>query len=180
MQKVTHNSIVHNGTVRADLTEAGRATRGARRHRSGQRPLEHPSGRGTCRDGIRTLDVVADPSLLEALPLDPGRQLIGSQCSGALVLAELGLRGRCRWCTDTTSRPFVEDRGVTVLDSPFHVEGSIATAGGCFASQISPLGRSAGHSAMPRRERRSTTWRRSREGRDGPARVATIRAGAPA
>jgi hypothetical protein len=38
-------------------------------------------------------------------------------------------------CTDTTSRPFVEDCGVTVLDAPFHAEGSIATAGGCLASQ---------------------------------------------
>ena len=36
--------------------------------------------------------------------------------------------------TDTTSRPFVEDCGVTVLDEPFHTGGTIATAGGCLAS----------------------------------------------
>ena len=84
--------------------------------------------------GIRTLDVVADPTLLSALPIDPARQLIGAQCSGALVLATLGLLGSMPVCTDTTSRPFVEDRGVTVLDQPFHTEGRIATAGGCMAS----------------------------------------------
>jgi transcriptional regulator GlxA family with amidase domain len=84
--------------------------------------------------GIRTLDVVADPTLLAALPIDPARQLIGAQCSGALVLATLGLLGSMPVCTDTTSRPFVEDRGITVLDQPFHTEGRIATAGGCMAS----------------------------------------------
>ncbi|GLW02424.1 hypothetical protein Slala05_60540 [Streptomyces lavendulae subsp. lavendulae] len=38
-------------------------------------------------------------------------------------------------CTDTTSRPFVEACGVTMLDAPFHTEGNIATAGGCRASR---------------------------------------------
>lgn len=79
--------------------------------------------------------MVADPALLDSLTLDPTRQLIGSQCSGALVLARLGLLGSMPACTDTTSRPFVEDRGITVLDAPFHAEGPIATAGGCLASQ---------------------------------------------
>ncbi|MFD3437978.1 AraC family transcriptional regulator, partial [Streptomyces sp. NPDC058685] len=31
--------------------------------------------------------------------------------------------------------PFVEALDVTVLDTPFHSEGNIATAGGCLASQ---------------------------------------------
>jgi transcriptional regulator GlxA family with amidase domain len=84
--------------------------------------------------GIRTLDVVADPTLLAALPLDPSRQSIGAQCSGALVLAKLGLLGSMPVSTDTTSRPFVEECGVRVLDAPFHSSGSIATAGGCLAS----------------------------------------------
>jgi len=84
--------------------------------------------------GIRTRDIVADPALFGALPLDPSRQLIGAQCSGALVLAKLGLLGSMPVCTDTTSRPFVEDCGVRVLDTPFHTEGPIATAGGCLAS----------------------------------------------
>jgi transcriptional regulator GlxA family with amidase domain len=84
--------------------------------------------------GIRTRDIVADPTALSALRIDPSRQLVGAQCSGALVLATLGLLGSMPVCTDTVSRPFVEERGITVLDRPFHAEGSIATAGGCLAS----------------------------------------------
>jgi transcriptional regulator GlxA family with amidase domain len=84
--------------------------------------------------GIRTRDIVADPTMMSTLPLDPARQLIGAQCSGALVLATLGLLGSMPVCTDTTTRPFVEERGIRVLDQPFHAEGPIATAGGCLAS----------------------------------------------
>lgn len=103
----------------------------------GQRPLDFITEADVVLvgSGIKTRDVVEDRSLLAALPLDPARQLIGSQCSGALVLAKLGLLGSMPVCTDTTSRPFVEEAGVTVLDAPFHAEGPIATAGGCFASQ---------------------------------------------
>lgn len=85
--------------------------------------------------GIKTRDVVADDRLLAALPLDPARQLIGSQCSGALVLAKLGILGTMPACTDMTTRPWVEACDITVLDAPFHAEGNIATAGGCLASQ---------------------------------------------
>ncbi|MFI9809466.1 DJ-1/PfpI family protein [Streptomyces sp. NPDC052301] len=85
--------------------------------------------------GVKTIDVVGDDRLLSRLVLDPSRQLIGSQCSGALVLARLGLLSNMPACTDMKSRPFVEACGVTVLDEPFHAEGNIATAGGCLASQ---------------------------------------------
>ena len=85
--------------------------------------------------GIRTRDVVADDRLIASIPLDPTRQLIGSQCSGALVLAHLGLLASIPACTDTVSRPWVEACGVEVLDAPFHSAGNIATAGGCLASQ---------------------------------------------
>ncbi|MFE4517029.1 DJ-1/PfpI family protein [Kitasatospora sp. NPDC056783] len=104
---------------------------------TGQRPMEFVAEADVVLigSGVKTRDVVADNRLLSALPLDPARQLIGSQCSGALVLAHLGLLEGRPACTDRTSRPFVEARGVTVLDAPFHVEGNIATAGGCLASQ---------------------------------------------
>jgi transcriptional regulator GlxA family with amidase domain len=85
--------------------------------------------------GIKTRDVVADDRLIASIPLDPTRQLIGSQCSGALVLARLGLLASMPACTDTVSRPWVEACGVEVLDAPFHAVGNIATAGGCLASQ---------------------------------------------
>ncbi|MER7176703.1 DJ-1/PfpI family protein [Streptomyces mesophilus] len=104
---------------------------------TGQRPLEFMAEADVVLigSGIRTRDVVADDQLVSRLTLDPARQLIGSQCSGALVLSRLGLLGSMPACTDNTSRPFVEASGVTVLDAPFHSEGNIATAGGCLASQ---------------------------------------------
>ena len=41
--------------------------------------------------GSRTREYAADPGFLATLRLDPQRQLVGSQCSGALLLARLGL-----------------------------------------------------------------------------------------
>ena len=38
-------------------------------------------------------------------------------------------------CTDSTTRPWVVEAGVRVVDEPFRGEGRIATAGGCMASQ---------------------------------------------
>ncbi|MEV0273423.1 AraC family transcriptional regulator [Hamadaea sp. NPDC050747] len=104
---------------------------------AGQRPMEFVTEAEVVLigSGIKTRDVVADDQLISRLPLDPARQLIGSQCSGALVLARLGLLGDMPACTDMISRPYVEACGVTVLDTPFHAEGNIATAGGCLASQ---------------------------------------------
>ncbi|MCT7304847.1 DJ-1/PfpI family protein [Ralstonia wenshanensis] len=84
--------------------------------------------------GIRTRDVVADPALMARLALDPSRQLIGAQCSGTLVLAKLGLLGSVPACTDLTTKPWVQEAGVQVLNQPFYANGNVATAGGCFAS----------------------------------------------
>ncbi|MFI8392599.1 DJ-1/PfpI family protein [Streptomyces sp. NPDC085540] len=104
---------------------------------TGQRPMEFVTEADVVLigSGVRTRDVVADDRLISRLSLDPARQLVGSQCSGALVLARLGLLAGMPACTDRTSRPFVEAYDVTVLDAPFHAEGNIATAGGCLASQ---------------------------------------------
>jgi len=38
-------------------------------------------------------------------------------------------------CTDLTTKPWVIDAGVEVLNQPFFANGNIATAGGCMASQ---------------------------------------------
>lgn len=104
---------------------------------AGQRPLEFANEADVVLigSGIKTRDVIADDHLISTLTLDPSRQLIGSQCSGALVLARLGLLAEMPACTDVKSRPYVEACGVPVLDAPFHAEGNIATAGGCMASQ---------------------------------------------
>jgi len=85
--------------------------------------------------GIRTREIVEDSSLMSTLRLDPTRQLIGAQCSGTLVLARLGLLGSVSACTDLTTKPWLQDVGVEVLNQPFFASGNVATAGGCFASQ---------------------------------------------
>ena len=74
-------------------------------------------------------------ALLDRLQLDPLRQLIGAQCSGALLLARLGLLADMPACTDLTTRPWLVEAGVRVEEAPFHARGPIATAGGCLASQ---------------------------------------------
>ncbi|WP_104654677.1 DJ-1/PfpI family protein [Ralstonia insidiosa] len=84
--------------------------------------------------GVRTREVVADAELMARLALDPARQLIGAQCSGTLVLAKLGLVGNVPACTDLTTKPWVQEAGVDVLNQPFYANGNVATAGGCFAS----------------------------------------------
>jgi transcriptional regulator GlxA family with amidase domain len=84
--------------------------------------------------GRQTREVVADQELMARLRLDPARQLIGAQCSGTLVLAKLGLLDRVPACTDSISKPWVQEAGVEVLDQPLFARGNVATAGGCLSS----------------------------------------------
>jgi transcriptional regulator GlxA family with amidase domain len=85
--------------------------------------------------GVLTRDIVKDPAIMGELRLDPSRQLLGAQCSGTLILAKLGLLDGVSACTDLTTKPWVEEAGVSVLNQPFFARGNIATAGGCLASQ---------------------------------------------
>lgn len=85
--------------------------------------------------GRMTRDVVANAELMSRLQLDPARQLLGAQCSGALILAKLGLLSEVPACTDLISKPWVEEAGVAVLNQPLVANGNVATAGGCLSSQ---------------------------------------------
>ena len=85
--------------------------------------------------GIKTRDFAADHDFLRSLALDPARQLIGSQCSGALILAKLGLLQDRPVCTDEKTRPWLEELGLDVRLAPLSVTGNVATAGGCLSSQ---------------------------------------------
>ena len=98
---------------------------------------------------------------MDELKLDPARQLVAAQCSGTLVLAKLGLLGAVPACTDLTTKPWVLEAGVEVLNQPFFASGNVATAGGCFASPYLAawiIGRTEGR--KPPRAR-CTTWRPS-------------------
>jgi transcriptional regulator GlxA family with amidase domain len=85
--------------------------------------------------GVATRELVTDQALLSSIDVDPARQLIGAQCSGALVLAKLGLLRGIPACTDLATKPWVLEAGVEVLNRPFYAKGNIATAGGCLAAQ---------------------------------------------
>lgn len=114
--------------------EAVTSLNGVTVHR--QRPLEFANDADIVLigSGSRTREIAADAGLLARLRLDPARQLIGAQCSGTLLLARLGLIGDLPACTDLTTRPWVIEAGVAVLDAPFVAHGNVATAGGCLAS----------------------------------------------
>jgi transcriptional regulator GlxA family with amidase domain len=87
--------------------------------------------------GMLTREVVKNPEIMQLLQegLAPSKQLIGAQCSGTLILAQLGLLGQIPACTDLITKPWVQESGVNVLNTPFYAENNIATAGGCLASQ---------------------------------------------
>ena len=59
---------------------------------------------------------------------------MASQCSGALVLAKLGVLGGLPACTDRQTAALLEAAGARVLEQAFFASGNVATAGGCLAS----------------------------------------------
>ena len=106
-----------------------------------QQPLEFANDADAVifGSGIYTRAIAEDigkrGAALDRLQLDPLRQLIGAQCSGALLLARLGLLADMPACTDLTTKPWLIQAGVRVEDAPFHARGPIATAGGCLSAQ---------------------------------------------
>jgi len=113
------------------MVESGRGVRvGA------QQPLEFANVADAVLvgSGSRTAQLAEDRAMLSRLSLDPRRQLVGSQCSGALLLARLGVLGTLPACTDRGTRPLVEGAGIRVLEQPFFASGNVATAGGCLSS----------------------------------------------
>lgn len=87
--------------------------------------------------GVLTRDIAKDTKILSRLSLNPEKQLIGSQCSGALILAQLGLLDSVPACTDLTTTPWLLDVGVKVLDQPFSpVAISLALAAVCHLNTL--------------------------------------------
>lgn len=85
--------------------------------------------------GLLTREIAKNNDILSRLSLDPKQQLICGQCSGALLMSVLGLLKNIPSCTDLTTKPWVIESGVEVLEQPFFAQGNIATAGGCLASE---------------------------------------------
>lgn len=80
--------------------------------------------------GLYARAIAENGPLMDRLTLDPLRQSIGAQGSGALLLARLGLLGDMPACADPTTQPWLVEAGVRVVDEPFHARGPVATAGG--------------------------------------------------
>jgi transcriptional regulator GlxA family with amidase domain len=85
--------------------------------------------------GQATRGLIADPQWLGRLQLDPSRQMIGSMCAGALVLAALGLLDGLSATTYPTAAAELRAYGIDVVEAPFVQHGNIATAAGCLAAQ---------------------------------------------
>jgi len=85
--------------------------------------------------GPGTRDCINDEPWLSRFDLDPERQLIGSICSGSLIVAKLGLLDSKTATTYPTSKKVLEEMGVEVVEKPFVQEGNVGTAGGCLAQQ---------------------------------------------
>ena len=102
-----------------------------------QRPLEFAAEADVVLfgSGVNTRAIAGDAALLSRIRVDPARQLVGAQCSGTLLLAKLGLLAGVPACTDSTTKPWVVEAGVNVVDAPFAASGNVATAGGCMSSQ---------------------------------------------
>ena len=83
-------------------------------------------------DGSRAK--IADPAFLDALDLDPGRQVIGAIDSGAFILAALGILEGKSATTYPIIMPELEAMGVRVEHRRLVVHGNVATAGGCLSS----------------------------------------------
>lgn len=85
--------------------------------------------------GQGTRDRIADENWLGKFKLNPEKQLIGSICSGSLILAKLGLLQGKTATTYPTSKSVLESFGIEVVEKPFVAHKNVATAGGCLAQQ---------------------------------------------
>ena len=85
--------------------------------------------------GLGTRLKMRDEGWLSRFNLNPEKQMIASVCSGALLLAALGLLEGKTATTYPTTKQELETFGVTVEEAPFIAHGNVATSGGCLAAQ---------------------------------------------
>ncbi|WP_202077837.1 DJ-1/PfpI family protein [Caldalkalibacillus salinus] len=85
--------------------------------------------------GPGTRALYKDEAYLRRIKLEPSTQLIGSMCSGALILGALGLLDGKTATTYPSAKKALQKFGVQVVEHPIVVEDRIATAAGCLAAQ---------------------------------------------
>lgn len=84
--------------------------------------------------GPGTRKLMKDPDYLKLFKLNPARQIICSMCSGALILAALGLLDGLTATTYPTAVDELKSFGIEVEEKSLVTHGNIATAAGCLAA----------------------------------------------
>ncbi|WP_375199238.1 DJ-1/PfpI family protein [Lysinibacillus sp. RS11] len=80
-------------------------------------------------------DLYKNQEYLDKIHIDPQRQLIGSMCSGALLLGAKNLLTGKKATTYPTVVDQLKQFHVDVIEQSFVNEGNVSTAAGCFAAQ---------------------------------------------
>lgn len=78
--------------------------------------------------------IINNKAFLEAFSLNPQKQMIGSICAGAFILAKLGLLKNKSATTHPDAKTELQALGITTIDKPLVCHGNIATAGGCLSA----------------------------------------------
>nr|AIA16625.1 Putative amidotransferase [uncultured bacterium] len=86
-----------------------------------------------CSGKKGTRKVINDQSFLNSIRLDINKQLIGSICSGALIMAKLGLLDGLTATTHPQAKKELQSLGIEAVDKPLVAHKNIATTGGCLA-----------------------------------------------
>jgi transcriptional regulator GlxA family with amidase domain len=85
--------------------------------------------------GVETRNLINDNLYLNRFKLDPQKQIICSMCSGALIIAALGLLKGLSATTYPTVFELLKSYGVDVIEDKHLVtHGNIGTAAGCLAA----------------------------------------------
>ncbi len=115
--------------------------------------------------GPGTRDLIKDANFLKQFRLDPNKQIICSMCSGALILAALGILDGISATTYPTAIGELRGFGVEVETAKHFVShGNIGTAAGCLAAVDLMAGRSRNcmaHKCGRTLSRRFCLWARS-------------------
>jgi transcriptional regulator GlxA family with amidase domain len=84
--------------------------------------------------GQTTRRLIKGNDYLKRFSLNPEKQIIASICSGALLLAALGLLDGKTATTYPTAVDALKSYGIEVEDKPLVTHGNVATAAGCLAA----------------------------------------------
>lgn len=85
--------------------------------------------------GSDTAAMVQNRHFIDSIELQPSRQLLAAQCSGALILQSKGLlNGKSVSVDRRTEKVLQSDQNIRLMEKPFTAQGNIATAGGCLSS----------------------------------------------